>query len=189
MPRTDARRGAWALVLVVLVLCVCPGAAGTPPYGERGHGDRTPAAHASDAGRVSGAAHASDAGRGSDARRGSDAGRVSGAAYAFGGARAADRPARITEAAASRPHPVAAPAREGRPPGCRGDSRADDGGLAPAAPPRGLTAGDLLPAPHDARGAFGCAGWTPREPGATGPGRAPPPLAPPSPMDLSILRV
>lgn len=171
MPRTDARRGAWALVLVVLVLCVCPGAAGTPPYGERGHGDRTPAAHASGAGR------------------GSDAGRVSGAAYAFGGTRAADRPARITEAAASRPHPVAAPAREGRPPGCRGDSRADDGGLAPAAPPRGLTAGDLLPAPHDARGASGCAGWTPREPTATGPGRAPPPLAPPSPMDLSILRV
>ncbi|MEV5442438.1 hypothetical protein AB0N23_07835, partial [Streptomyces sp. NPDC052644] len=138
MPRTDARRGAWALVLVVLVLCVCPGAAGTPPYGERGHGDRTPAAHAS------------DAGRGSDARRGSDAGRVSGAAYAFGGARAADRPARITEAAASRPHPVAAPAREGRPPGCRGDSRADDGGLAPPAPPRGGWAGGQHPAPHHA---------------------------------------
>ncbi|MFJ8697546.1 hypothetical protein ACIRED_32335, partial [Streptomyces roseolilacinus] len=76
----------------------------------------------------------------------------------------------------------------GRTPGCRDDS-GSDGGLAPAAPPRGLSSGELLPAPHDARGAAAGAGWGAWEPAATGPGRAPPALVPPSPMDLSILRV
>ncbi|MEU3451165.1 hypothetical protein AB0H29_28660 [Streptomyces thermolilacinus] len=187
MPRTEARRrggpvacgargarGAWVLVLVALVLCVCPGAAGDRSYGagsyevgsygelsyrelsyaEPGSGDRTRAA----------ADAASDRGRA-----------------------AAD----VTHAAVSHvPYPVAASARgDGRPPGCRDDSGTRDGGLAPAAPPRTLTPGDLLPAPHDARGGGCCAGWAASEPAAAGPERAPPGLVPPSPMDLSILRV
>ncbi|GAA4912092.1 hypothetical protein GCM10023237_35300 [Streptomyces coeruleoprunus] len=73
-------------------------------------------------------------------------------------------------------------------PGCGEGSASDDGGLVPAAPPRGSSLGDLLPALYDGRGtgAGGC---------ATGvvahirPERAPPALVPPSPMDLSILRV
>ncbi|OEJ95300.1 hypothetical protein [Streptomyces thermolilacinus] len=153
MPRTDARRrggavtcgvrGAWGLVLVVLVLCVCPGAAGERSYGEPGSGDRTRAA--------------------------------------------ADVPyAAVSHAL----YPVAAPAHgDGRPPGCRDDSGTRDGGLAPAAPPRTLTLADLLPAPPDARGGGGCAGWAAFESAATGPERAPLALVPPSPMDLSILRV
>lgn len=180
MPRTDARWGAWALVLVVLVLCVCPGAAGTPPYGDAGrgdgHDDRTHASHVTyvtDVTRAIDVTHAVHAMYATHVTRAVDATYVTHATHVVGTA-----------------HPVASPVRgEGRPPGCRGDSRADDGGLAPAAPPRGLTPGDLLPAPHDARGASGLAAWTAWEPAATGPERAPPPLVPPSPMDLSILRV
>lgn len=114
---------------------------------------------------------------------------------------AGDRPygdrARPAHAAADRSHPVdraaadapaAASPGDGRSPGCRDGSR-PDGGVVPATPPRGQTPGGPLPAAHDARGAAapaGCGAW---EPAATGPKRAPPALAPPSPMDLSILRV
>ncbi|WP_228983291.1 hypothetical protein [Streptomyces sp. DH12] len=74
-------------------------------------------------------------------------------------------------------------------PGCDDGSRSGDGGLAPATLPRGPSAGELLPAPYDARGAVPAAGSAAGQPAGTTPGRAPPGLVPPSPMDLSILRV
>ncbi|WP_149179985.1 hypothetical protein [Streptomyces sp. TRM49041] len=78
---------------------------------------------------------------------------------------------------------------QGGPPGCGNGSPSDDGGLAPAAPPRGSTPGELLPALYDGRGAVGgawCGAWAVT---VISPERAPPELVPPSPMDLSILRV
>lgn len=74
------------------------------------------------------------------------------------------------------------------PPGCGDGSSPDEGGLSPAAPPRGTTAGELLPALYEARAGAG-AGCGPGTVTAITPERAPPPLVPPSPMDLSILRV
>lgn len=182
MPRTEARRrggpvacgargarGAWVLVLVALVLCVCPGAAGDRSYGAGSYG-----AGSYEAGSYG------ESGSGDRTRAAADAASDRGRA-------AAD----VAHAAVSHvPYPVAASARgDGRPPGCRDDSGTRDGGLAPAAPPRTLTPGDLLPAPHDARGGGGCAGWAASGPAAAGPERAPPGLVPPSPTDLSILRV
>ncbi|MEU2184100.1 hypothetical protein [Streptomyces thermolilacinus] len=181
MPRTDARRrggavacgargvrGAWVLVLAALVLCVCTGAAGELSYGEISYGELSYGELSY--GEISyGELSYGEPGSGDRTRAAADVG------YA---------------AVSHAPYPVAAPAHgEGRPPGCRDDSGTRDGGLAPAAPPRTLTLGDLLPAPHDARGGGGCAGWAAFEPAAMGPERAPPGLVPPSPMDLSILRV
>ncbi|MFJ3161428.1 hypothetical protein [Streptomyces kanasensis] len=74
-------------------------------------------------------------------------------------------------------------------PGCDDGSRSGDGGLAPATLPRGPSPGELLPAPYDGRGAAHGTGCAVGEPAGTTPGRAPPGLVPPSPMDLSILRV
>ncbi|CAL9475632.1 hypothetical protein [Streptomyces sp. enrichment culture] len=190
MPRTEARRrggpvargprgarGAWVLVLVALVLCVCPGAAGERSYGAGAYGAGAYGELSYGAGAY-GPFSRAEPGPGDRPR----------AAASSDPARAA---ADVARAAVSHvPHPVAASARgDGRPPGCRDDSGTRDGGLAPAAPPRTLTPGDLLPAPHDARGGGGCAGWAASGPAAAGPERAPPGLAPPSPMDLSILRV
>ncbi|MGW8950677.1 hypothetical protein [Streptomyces sp. NPDC055709] len=83
---------------------------------------------------------------------------------------------------------VAAPADGRQAPGCD-DGSGDDGGLSPATPPRGSSAYELLPALQtSAHGASGC--WAPH--GAVldlAPGRAPPPVAAPSPIDLSVLRV
>ncbi|MEV0926037.1 hypothetical protein AB0I99_13065 [Streptomyces spongiicola] len=84
------------------------------------------------------------------------------------------------------PHGIASPGDQ-RVPGC-GDG-SGDGGPGPAVPPRGSAAHELLPAlPAAAHGAAGC-------PAAAGPvldlapGRAPPALAAPGPIDLSVLRV
>lgn len=85
------------------------------------------------------------------------------------------------------PAAVAAPGH-GMPPGCGDGSASDDGGLAPVSPPRGTSPSELLPALYDARGAGG-AGCGAEASLAIMPERAPPELVPPSPMDLSILRV
>ncbi|WP_171053018.1 hypothetical protein [Streptomyces marianii] len=81
----------------------------------------------------------------------------------------------------------AAPAGEHRAPGC-GEGSAD-GGLSPATPPRGSAAHELLPAlPTTAHGGAGC----PAAEDAVldlAPERAPPALAAPGPIDLSVLRV
>lgn len=86
------------------------------------------------------------------------------------------------------PTAVAAPADGRQAPGCD-DGSGDDGGLSPATPPRGSSAYELLPALQtSAHGASGC--WAVH--GAVldlAPGRAPPPVAAPSPIDLSVLRV
>ncbi|MFF3326014.1 hypothetical protein [Streptomyces sp. NPDC002889] len=74
-------------------------------------------------------------------------------------------------------------------PGC-GKGASDDGnGADPATPVRGGSVCELLPAPHTGHGAPGSA-WGLAEPvRAPVPDRGPPPLAPPSPVDLSVLRV
>ncbi|MBT2528559.1 hypothetical protein J7E91_24920 [Streptomyces sp. ISL-99] len=72
-------------------------------------------------------------------------------------------------------------------PGCR-ESHRDGMANTPAAPPRGGAAYELMPALHEARA--GAASW-----GADAlaphpsPEHRPPPLDPPTPIDLSILRV
>ncbi|MEV4973321.1 hypothetical protein [Streptomyces scopuliridis] len=75
----------------------------------------------------------------------------------------------------------------GRAPGCgRGDR--DDTGTPPITPTRGSSVHELLPALHDARdtaGAWGAA----QAVLAVAPDRGPPPVAAPSPVDLSVLRV
>ncbi|WP_411574074.1 hypothetical protein [Streptomyces fradiae] len=170
----------WALVLGVLLVCACPAFEGRGA-GERAHGG----GH-----RVAGEYRvlAADA-------------RVSGASAApsrpAAGAATARPPAAVGPAAAGAAVVVPAVAGaavgpadgESRTPGCRDGSGARDGGMAPAAPPRGFAAGDLLSTPHDGRGDAFCAGWAAWEPDPAGPERAPPALVPPSPMDLSILRV
>ncbi|MDI9886775.1 hypothetical protein QMZ92_20955 [Streptomyces sp. HNM0645] len=83
--------------------------------------------------------------------------------------------------------PGAAPAGEQRAPGCGEGS--GDGGLSPATPPRGSAAHELLPAlPTTAHGGAGCpaAGDALLD---LAPERAPPALAAPGPIDLSVLRV
>ncbi|MCZ7459395.1 hypothetical protein [Streptomyces sp. WMMC940] len=83
--------------------------------------------------------------------------------------------------------PDAVPAGEHRAPGCGEGS--GDGGPSPATPPRGSAAHELLPAlPTAAHGGAGC----PAADGAVldlAPERAPPALAAPGPIDLSVLRV
>ncbi|MFD5115577.1 MULTISPECIES: hypothetical protein [unclassified Streptomyces] len=76
---------------------------------------------------------------------------------------------------------------QGQTPGC-GRSGEDDGASRPVTPSRGTSSHELLPALHDVRAAAGS--W-----GAgqcvlsVSPERGPPPLAAPSPVDLSVLRV
>lgn len=72
-------------------------------------------------------------------------------------------------------------------PGC-GKGGQQDAGQAPAAPPRSSSAYELLPALHQAHSASGTWGVDQTVLSLT-PVRGPPPLAPPSPIDLSILRV
>ncbi|MEU4128169.1 hypothetical protein [Streptomyces wuyuanensis] len=82
---------------------------------------------------------------------------------------------------------AAVPAGGERLPGC--GEGTGDGGLSPATPPRGSAAHELLPAlPATANGATGCsaAGDAVLE---LAPERAPPALAAPGPIDLSVLRV
>lgn len=90
-------------------------------------------------------------------------------------------------AAATELPAVAAPADDRPVPGCGEGS--GDGGPSPATPPRGSAAHELLPAlPTTAHGTAGC----PAADDALldpAPGRAPPALAAPGPIDLSVLRV
>ncbi|MEV3989532.1 hypothetical protein AB0J57_11530 [Streptomyces sp. NPDC049837] len=81
---------------------------------------------------------------------------------------------------------VAAAGASGQTPGC--DPLDDEGGLAPAVPPRPGTLCELLPALHHARVATGAWVVDETEPDVR-PRRGPPPLVPLSPLDLSILRV
>ncbi|MEV8020421.1 hypothetical protein AB0O76_29620 [Streptomyces sp. NPDC086554] len=72
-------------------------------------------------------------------------------------------------------------------PGC-GKGGQQDAGQGPAAPARSSSAYELLPALHQAHAASGAWGADQTVLSLT-PERGPPPLAPPSPIDLSILRV
>ncbi|MFJ1580678.1 hypothetical protein [Streptomyces sp. NPDC088182] len=75
----------------------------------------------------------------------------------------------------------------GQTPGCgRGDQ--DDTGIPPITPSRGSSVHELLPALHDARDAAGAWGVAQAALAVT-PDRGPPPVAAPSPVDLSVLRV
>ncbi|GAA2964187.1 hypothetical protein [Streptomyces enissocaesilis] len=91
-------------------------------------------------------------------------------------------------ASVSAPASVAAPgSADEREPGCRERHR-DGVGSAPVTSPRKGTAYELLPAPYDTRagaGSWGAGGPAPRP----AHGRRPPSPDPPSPIDLSILRV
>ncbi|WP_157855891.1 hypothetical protein [Streptomyces aureocirculatus] len=72
-------------------------------------------------------------------------------------------------------------------PGC-GRSPKDDG-QRPAAPPRFPSSYELLPALYDNRAATSSAWGADQAVLCLMPGRAPPGLVPPSPIDLSVLRV
>ncbi|MFI8824040.1 hypothetical protein [Streptomyces sp. NPDC053431] len=73
-------------------------------------------------------------------------------------------------------------------PGCDRGHGGAEGAAAPAVPPRPHGFGDLLPAPAGAR--TPCGGWGAEQDAAEAPpGPEPPALAPPSPVELSILRV
>ncbi|GAA2468426.1 hypothetical protein [Streptomyces lavendulocolor] len=104
---------------------------------------------------------------------------------------AADSAGPAVSAVAAVPVVAAVPAHDGGPgagrvPGC--GSSDDDGGLSPALPPRSGSLGELLSAPPVARAAAGTWGADAAAPDVR-PERGPPPLVPPSPLDLSILRV
>ncbi|MEV6331368.1 hypothetical protein [Streptomyces sp. NPDC051909] len=73
-------------------------------------------------------------------------------------------------------------------PGCGESHGAEEGAAAPAVPPRGHAFGELLPALAEER--MPCGGWgADQEVMDVRAGRAPPELVPPSPVELSILRV
>ncbi|MFF0435220.1 hypothetical protein ACFYU9_23705 [Streptomyces sp. NPDC004327] len=88
-------------------------------------------------------------------------------------------------AAAPGPGPsVAGPAS----PGCGQSHGGDEGAAAPAVPPRAHGFGELLPVLAAER--MPCGGWGADQAAAdVRAGRAPPELASPSPVELSILRV
>jgi len=90
-----------------------------------------------------------------------------------------DGPAPVAVAAAG---PVKAP------PGCGKGAPDDDNGAHPGTPPRGGSSYELLPALHQAHAPSGSWFQDGTAPHIT-PERGPPPLAAPSPEDLSILRV
>ncbi|MFE9395751.1 hypothetical protein [Streptomyces flavidovirens] len=92
---------------------------------------------------------------------------------------AAEAPVAVAMAAAT------APASDE--PGCR-ESHRDGMANVPAAPPRGGAAYELMPALHEARAGAGSWGADALAPHPS-PEHRPPPLDPPTPIDLSILRV
>ncbi|MFC5801383.1 hypothetical protein [Streptomyces formicae] len=115
---------------------------------------------------------------------------VAALAVLFGGLPATAHPAGDGAAdgrVASAPVAGVQPA-DGQGPGCD-DGAGGDGGLAPATPPRGSSSYELLPAlqtvPHGVSGCWAVAGAVP----GVVPERGPPPVAAPSPIDLSVLRV
>ncbi|MEU6123267.1 hypothetical protein [Streptomyces sp. NPDC047123] len=83
--------------------------------------------------------------------------------------------------------PVARDADGQGAPGC-GRGSPQDADHVPGTPARPGTSAELLPALYDAHTAPGACGADQAVP-ALGPGRAPPALDPPSPVDLSVLRV
>ncbi|MFI1937808.1 hypothetical protein ACH44C_11520 [Streptomyces purpureus] len=90
-------------------------------------------------------------------------------------------------AAETRPAPPVTVVDHHQVPGC-GKSAPDGGGARPATPPRAGSSAELLPALHDTRGAAGA--WGADAPiRSLLPGHESPELVPPSPVDLSILRV
>ncbi|MGW0909109.1 hypothetical protein [Streptomyces sp. NPDC002853] len=96
-------------------------------------------------------------------------------------------PAVAAEPAAARPEVSVQAEVSAGVPGCgKGGQR--DAGQAPAAPPRSSSAYELLPALQQAHAASGACGVGQSVPLLT-PERGPPPLTPPSPVDLSVLRV
>ncbi|WP_367043551.1 hypothetical protein [Streptomyces sp. Je 1-332] len=94
-------------------------------------------------------------------------------------------------AAASAQHPRAAATafvhETDSVPGCGKGEQQDSGGR-PASPPRPSSAHELLPALYEAHAATGSWGAD-QAVLSVAPGRAPPALAPPSPIELSVLRV
>ncbi|MBT2397247.1 hypothetical protein [Streptomyces sp. ISL-100] len=100
-----------------------------------------------------------------------------------GGAPAAGAPVEAGAVVA----PGAFPSPEEREPGCS-ERHGDGVGSVPAAPGRGGAAYELLPALYDARAGAGSWGADAVVPDLA-PDHWPPPVAPPTPMDLSILRV
>ncbi|MEV8311324.1 hypothetical protein AB0P36_29265 [Streptomyces flavidovirens] len=82
---------------------------------------------------------------------------------------------------------VAATAPASDEPGCR-ESHRDGMANTPAAPPRGGAAYELMPALHEARAGAGSWGADALAPHPS-PDHRPPLLDPPTPIDLSILRV
>ncbi|MDJ0463520.1 hypothetical protein [Streptomyces sp. H27-C3] len=111
-----------------------------------------------------------------------DAGAVSAAA--------AGVPVALPGPAAATPGVVGLPAAavgDQQVPGC-GESPGGDSGTGPGTPARGSSSYELLHALYDARAASGPWGADPVLPAAE-PDRGPLPLDPPSPIDLSVLRV
>ncbi|MEV2252469.1 hypothetical protein AB0I94_18145 [Streptomyces sp. NPDC050147] len=72
-------------------------------------------------------------------------------------------------------------------PGCGKGGQRDNGGR-PMSPPRPSSAHELLPALYEAHAATGSWGAD-QAVLSVSPGRAPPALVPPSPIELSVLRV
>ncbi|MFF5974831.1 hypothetical protein ACFY7C_25280 [Streptomyces sp. NPDC012769] len=73
-------------------------------------------------------------------------------------------------------------------PGCGQGHGGDEGAAGPAVPPRSHGFGELLPVPAADRAPWGCWGGD-QDVRETAPGPSPPERVPPSPMELSILRV
>ncbi|MBT2369453.1 hypothetical protein J7E88_30285 [Streptomyces sp. ISL-10] len=73
--------------------------------------------------------------------------------------------------------------------GCGKRTGGEGSGAHPGVPPRGGSAYELLPALHQAHGPAGSALVCDQAVPAVTPLRGPPPLAPPSAVDLSVLRV
>ncbi|MFH8489867.1 hypothetical protein [Streptomyces longisporoflavus] len=96
-------------------------------------------------------------------------------------------PAVASEPVAAKPEASVQTEASAGVPGC-GKGGQQDAGQVPGAPPRSSSAYELLPALHQAHAASGAWSIGQTVP-ALSPERGPPPLTPPSPVDLSILRV
>ncbi|WP_434591834.1 hypothetical protein [Streptomyces sp. A5-4] len=175
MPRagTPRRRGAVAVSVLLgalLALLMCSGSA--------------TAATGPATGLATGPATGPDARLAAADARAPEAVTVAGASAPDAGPTAQALPGAAFESAAE-----AAPAAVGeqRVPGC-GKSPGGDSGTGPGTPARGSPSYELLHALYDARAASGPWGTAPVLP-TVEPDRGPPPLDPPSPIDLSVLRV
>ncbi|MGW6235386.1 hypothetical protein [Streptomyces sp. NPDC055094] len=109
------------------------------------------------------------------------------AAVAVGTAGAAETAVGAAAVGTAGAEAVAVSGYGGQTPGC-GRGGQDDTGIPPITPSRGSSVHELLPALHDARDAAGAWGVAQAVLAVT-PHRGPPPVAAPSPVDLSVLRV